>query len=381
MSTGKRGNGEGSLYQRASDGRWLAVYVAPDGKRRTMVAATRQEASKRLTAALKAREDGTLITAKRQTVGAFLDAWLRDSVKPRVRPWTFKGYEVLVRVHIVPAIGKVELGKLAPAQVQDLMNRKAAAGLSPKTIQYMRGVLRTALGQAVRWGLVARNVADLVDGPKVERHEIHPFDPAEARTLLAAVGTDRLQALYSVGLSLGLREGEILGLRWADADLLTGTLQVRHQLQRVDGKLQIVPLKTARSRRTLALPDSIADGLRAHRLLQVKERLAAGETWRGLEPNDASCYIFTTPSGTAIEARTLLRHFGAILDKAGLRRVRFHDLRHSCASLLLAQGVSPRVVMEILGHSEIGTTMNTYSHVVPELGREAARRMDAVLGR
>ncbi|HUY60970.1 MAG TPA: site-specific integrase, partial [Candidatus Dormibacteraeota bacterium] len=333
----KRGNGEGSLYQRKSDGRWLAAYVAPDGKRRTMVAATRQEASKRLTGALQAREAGTLISGKRQTVGAFLETWLRDSVRPRVRPWTYTGYEVQVRVHIVPAIGKVALDKLTPAQVQELMNRKLEAGLSPKTIRYMRQVLRTALAQAVKWELVARNVAELVDGPKVERHEIHPFDSAEARALLAAVATDRLQALYSVALTMGLRQGEALGLRWEDADLEAGTLQVRHQLQRVDGKLQLVPLKTARSRRTLALPDSIADGLRAHRLLQVKERLAAGETWRGLEPNNPDCYVFTTPSGTAIEARTLLRHFGAILDKAGLRRVRFHDLRHSCASLLLAQ--------------------------------------------
>ena len=377
----KRGNGEGSLYQRASDGKWLGVLVGPDGRRKTYVATTRQEASKRLTGALQAREAGTLIVAKRQTVESFLETWLRDSVRPRVRPWTYTGYEVQVRVHIVPAIGKVQLDKLTPAQVQELMNRKLEAGLSPKTIRYMRQVLRTALAQAVKWELVARNVAELVDGPKVERHEIHPFDSAEARALLAAVATDRLQALYSVALTMGLRQGEALGLRWEDADLEAGTLQVRHQLQRVDGKLQLVPLKTARSRRTLALPDSIADGLRAHRLLQVKERLAAGETWRGLEPNNPDCYVFTTPSGTAIEARTLLRHFGAILDKAGLRRVRFHDLRHSCASLLLAQGVSPRVIMQILGHSEIGTTMNVYSHVVPELGREAARRMDAVLGR
>jgi len=354
--------------------------VAPDGKRRTLVAATRQEASKRLTEALKAREDGTLITAKRQTLGAFLEAWLRDSVKPRVRYSTWTSYEVHVRLNIAPTLGKVALDKLTPAMVQALMNAKLEQGLSPRTVQYIRGTLRTALGQAVRWGLVARNVAELTDGPKVERHEIRPFDPAEARTLLAAVGTDRLRALYSVALTMGLRQGEALGLRWEDVDLDTGTLQVRHQLQRVDGQLQLVPLKTARSRRTLALPESITAGLRAHRQSQLEERLLAWKRWKGIEPNAPGAFVFTTPIGTPLEARNIVRQFKAILAAAGLRDIRFHDLRHSCATLLLAQGVSPRVVMEILGHSQIALTMNTYSHVVPELGREAARRMEALLG-
>ncbi|MGH7876579.1 MAG: site-specific integrase [Candidatus Dormibacteraceae bacterium] len=241
------------------------------------------------------------------------------------------------------------------------------------------GVLRTALGQAQRWGLVARNVAELVDGPRVERHEIRPFDPAEARAFLAAVATDRLSALYSVAFTMGLRQGEALGLRWMDVDLETGTLHVRHQLQRIDGNLQLVPLKTTRSRRTLALPESITTGLRAHRLSQLKERLLAGKTWKGLEPSDGACHVFATPIGTPLDARNVVRQFKELLRLAGLREIRFHDFRHSCATLLLAQGVSARVVMETLGHSQIALTLNTYTAVVPELGREAARRMDALL--
>jgi len=252
--------------------------------------------------------------------------------------------------------------------------------MAPKTVQYARGVLRTALNQALRWGLVSRNVADLVDGPKVERHEIQPFSPEEARTFLAAVRGDRLEALYSVALTMGLRQGEALGLRWEDVDLDTGTMHVRHQLQRIDGKLTLVPLKTARSRRTLALPDSITFGLREHRLRQLEDAVKAGKRWKGPKPNEDGAHVYTTAIGTPLEARNVVRAYTAIVKRAGLPHRRFHDLRHSCATLLLVQGVSPRVVMEILGHSQISLTMNTYSHVVPELGREAARRMDALLG-
>ena len=368
----RRGNGEGSVYQR-SDGKWCAAVTVEGGRRRVLYGRTRQEAADKLTDALRARKDGTLTTGSRVTVAIYLDEWLRDVVKPSVRPWTYRGYEVLVRLHIVPEIGRVRLDKLTPAHVQGLVNRKREAGLSPKTVQYMRGVLRTALNRALRWGLATRNVADLVDGPKVGRHEIQPFSPAEARAFLDAVRGDRLEALYSVALTMGLRQGEALGLRWEDVGLEAGTLHVRHQLQRVDGQLQQVPVKTARSRRTLAMPPSIVGSLREHRRRLVEDRLLAGSRWR------ETGYVFTTSIGTPLEARNVVRSFKAILARPGLPGVRFHDLRHSCATLLLVQGVSPRVVMEILGHSQISLTMNTYSHVVPELQREAAARLDALL--
>jgi integrase len=237
----------------------------------------------------------------------------------------------------------------------------------------MLGTLRAALNQAVRWQLITRNPATLVDGPRVEQYEINPLSPAEARTFLAALRGDRLEALYSVALTMGLRQGEALGLRWQDIDLELGYLRISKQLQRIDRKLQLVEPKTKRSRRNLAMPPSIAKALIDHRARQEVERRLAGERWvdTGL--------VFTSPTGTGLDGTAITKQFHKHLERAGLPQRRFHDLRHSCATLLLVQGVAPRVVMDLLGHSQIGLTMNTYSHVIPDLRRDAAQRMEELI--
>lgn len=371
----RRGNGEGSIFRREDLGNWCAVLTV-DGRRMYLYAKSRQEVARKLSAAIEARERGTLVTAPQQPLGRYLDQWLAESVKPRVRPWTFKGYEVLVRIHIKPVLGKVPLQKLTPQHVQRLMNRMIAGGASPKTASYALGTLRTALNEAMRWGLVSRNVASLVPRPRVDRFEIHPLTPAEARHFLEVAAEDRLGALYSVALTVGLRQGEALGLRWDDVDLDAGLVHVRFQLQRIDGQgLQLVAPKTKLSRRTLALPPTIAANLGSHRARQAEERLRAGS--RRIETG----LVFTTEIGTGLDGPNVTKSFQRLLEKAGLPRRRFHDLRHSCASLLLAQNVAPRVVMEVLGHSQISLTMNTYSHVLPELKREAAQQMEALLQR
>ncbi len=303
-------------------------------------------------------------------MGEFLDQWLSDVIRPTVRPWTYKGYEVHVRLHLKPALGRVPLERLTALQVQKLINDKSQAGLRPKTVRYLLGTLRSALNQAIRWQLVSRNVATLVDGPRIEQYEIQPLSPDEARHFLAHIAGDRLEALYSVALTMGLRQGEALGLRWQDIDLEMGYLRVSKQLQRFNGKLQLVEPKTKRSRRTIAMPSTIGRGLAKHRSIQEVERKSAGVRWvdTGL--------VFTTSLGTGLEGTAITKDFHRKLERAGLPQRRFHDLRHSCATLLLVQGVSPRVVMDVLGHSQIGLTMNTYSHVIPDLRREAARRMD-----
>jgi len=259
--------------------------------------------------------------------------------------------------------------------VQEMMNARLAAGFSGKSVAYMQQVLRTALSLAVRWDMVSRNVARMVDRPRIERKPISPLTPDQARTFLAAIRGHRLEALFSVALALGLRQGEALGLRWEDIDLVAGTLRVRYQLQRIGGKLTLVPPKTERSRRTLVMPTTIVERLREHEKRQVAEKLWAGSKW------DDTGLIFSTRVGGPTPARHVIAEFHKALENAGLRRIRFHDLRHSCATLLLVQGVSPRVVMEVLGHSEIALTMNAYSHVVPELQRDAAARMQAILER
>ncbi len=356
-----------------SPGRWRAAITIEGGRRKYLFGTTRQEVAKKLSAARIAQDQGLLVTAPSQPLARFLDRWLKDSVANRVRPWTYKGYEAVVRNHINPTLGNVRLDRLAPQQVQALVNQKLASGLAPKTVASILGILRNALGQANRWELVARNVAKLVDPPRQVRHEIQPFTVEEARVLLDAAQTDRLGALYSVALAMGLRQGEALGLRWKDVDLDLGMLQVTYQLQRINGEAKLVEPKTRLSRRSLALPATILVTLREHRQLQVEERLLAGRRWV------ESGLVFTSTIGTPLDGTNVTKSFQRLLAKAGLPKRRFHDLRHSCATLLLVQNVAPRVVMEVLGHSQISLTMNTYSHVLPTLKREAALKMDAVL--
>jgi integrase len=314
------------------------------------------------------------VDVKRQTVEQFLNAWLQDVVKGAVRPRTYDSYAQLTRDHLNPSLGRHQLSKLTPQHVQVMMNDKLASGLSPRTVQYMRSVLRRALGQALKWGLVSRNVATLVDPPKSERHDIAFLSPTQAKTFLQAVKGDRLEALYGVSLTLGLRQGEALGLTWNDIDFANRTLSVRRSLQRIGRALVLTDLKTKGSRRDIPLPLSVVNMLREHRTRQLEERLAAA-TWG----NDWDL-LFTQPDGAPFNQWSVVAQFKRHLKAAGLPDMRWHDLRHSCASLMLASNIHARTIMETLGHSQISTTMNTYSHVIPELQREAADRMDELFG-
>jgi len=371
VRSGKRGNGEGSVYQR-SDGKWCGALVV-GGRRRVIYGRTRQDVAQKLARAMDSASRGLLREPSRLTVGAFLERWLEDTVRPRVRPLTYSGYAVNVRRHIVPALGHVRLDRLGPEQIQSFLNQKLNDGLSSKTVAYIRQVLRTALDQAMRWNLVSRNVATLVPAPRKVRKPIHPLEPHEIGKFLSAVEGRRLEALYVATLALGLRQGEVLGLKWEDVDLGAKTLRVQRQLQRFGGRLNLVEPKTDRARRVLDLPESVVKALTEHETRQIAERSTAGLQWeeRGL--------VFTTTIGTPLEARSMLRDFRDVKKKGELPPIRFHDLRHSCATMLLVQRVPARVVMEILGHSDISLTMNTYSHVIPGLRTDAAGRMEDLL--
>ncbi len=372
----RRGHGEGTITQR-KDGRWEAKidlgYQDGKRKRKAFYGETRREVADQLKTALHTQQQGLPVAVERQIVGQFLTRWLEDSVRPTVRPKTYDSYAQLVRLYIGPALGHIQLGKLSPQDIQHLLNKLLKSGLSPRTVQYCHAILRISLGRAYKWSLVPRNVAQLVDPPRSRHYEMRSLSPEEARTFLNTVRGDRLEALYSVAIALGLRQGEALGLRWEDVDLDKSTLKVRYALQRIDGKPQLVEPKTARSRRTIVMPQVTVTALRAHRVRQLEERLACGTHWAD------SGLVFTSTIGTPLEPRNAFRLFQEALQRAGLPHIRFHDLRHTCASLLLAQGVHPRVVMETLGHSQISLTMDTYSHVIPALQRDAADRMNALL--
>ncbi len=373
----RRGHGEGTIYRRESNGLWVASvdlgYVNGKRKRKSIYGKTRREVAEKLKGVLHEQQQGRPVAADRQTVGQFLDRWLAGDVKPTKAPKTYASYAETVRVHLVPSLGRITLAKLTPEDVQVLLSSKTATGLSPTTVRYIRTVLRIALGRAEKWGLVARNVAALVDPPRAVRTEVRPLTVDEARTFLGAVEGDRLEALYRVAISVGLRMGEALGLSWEDIDFASGELRVRRALQRVDGRLILKEPKTERSRRTLTLPAALVASLRAHRARQAEERLKLGPEWadNGL--------VFTTPIGTPLEPSNVLKRFKIHLAAAGLPKQRFHDLRHCEASLLIAQRVPIEVVRSILGHAHISTTLDIYAHILPDAHREAAERMDAIL--
>ena len=419
----RRGRGEGSVTRRA-DGRWMARVDLgwQDGKRcrKTLYGRTKRDVQDKLRVMLHRTDQGLPLVPEQETVGAFLHRWLKFK-KAELRSRSYESYEHLVRAHLLPGLERVRLAKLTPLDVSAWFRRHHAQGAGARTIQYARSVLRAALNQALRWELVARNAAALSDAPRHETQEIRPLSPEEAKALLASVAGHRLEALITVAVGLGLRRGEALGLRWGDVDLKAGTLSVRHTLERSGGdatarksllaertslraqlrstadksirqrltaeldevkrrlekvgtSLGLAKPKTKRSRRTITLPSVVAVSLRVHRTRQLEERLAAGEGW------SEAGFVFTTPIGTPIGTHSLHRMFKAMLRKAGLPDIRYHDLRHTAATLLLAQGVDPRTIMETLGHSQISLTLNTYAHVLPTLQHEAAAKMDKILG-
>ena len=368
----KRGNGEGCVTHRA-DGRWAGVISVPgpagSRRRKTFYGKTRAEVSAKMTKGLGDLQVGIEPLDERTTVKRFLTSWLEDTVKPNRRESTYNGYESNVRLHLVPAIGNLALARLTPAHVRRMMEAQLKSGLSPRSVQYIRAVLRVALKQAEADGIVHRNAAALAPGPTVRRTEIRPLTPQQVKLFLAGVGTDRLSALYVVAFTTGLRQSEILGLRWEDVDLDAGTLRVAQTLQRGAGVRYGSP-KSDRSRRTLMLAGFISEALKGHRTRQLEERFRADSEWQdyGL--------VFTTRFGTPVDHRNIGRYFHAHLKRLGLPAQRFHDARHACATFLLSQGVELRVIQEILGHSQIGITANLYSHVMPALQRAAMVHID-----
>lgn len=291
-----------------------------------------------------------------------------------MRPRTWQGYSLIVRLHLEPAVGAIPLLKLQPADVQRMVNDAVTGGRQPQTVRNLHAVLRRALNHAVRWGVVSRNVATLVDLPRARRFETPVLTPEAARAVLAAVGGDRIAPVVAVALATGMRQGEALGLRWSDVDLDANQLTIRQTLQRAGRLATFAEPKTSRSRRTIALADAAVVAFHAQRSRQLQERLMAGSRWQ------ESGLVFTSSIGTPMVPGDLTKRLQRLLRGAGLPRLRFHDLRHGTASLLTAQGIHPRTIMEILGHSTISVTMNTYAHVAPALQREAARSLDAVFG-
>ncbi len=345
----------------------------PAGKRKDFFGKTRAEVNEKLLAAMKNQRDGLPAVSERQTVRQFLTDWL-ETAKPSIRARTYTTYEGLIRLHAQPSIGKVVLSRLTPQHLQLLYSERLDKGLSPQSVRHLHAVLHRALEQAARWSLVHRNVADLVTPPRVQRHEMRTLDAEEARRLLEAARGDRFEALYVLALTTGMRLGELLALRWKDVDLDAGSLGVRGTLLRTKEGMTISEPKTAGSRRHVSVGITAIEALRRHRVNQTAERLLKGPAWKD---NDL---VFANEVGKPVEDTNLRRRsFEPLLTRAAVPRIRFHDLRHTAATLLLGQGIHPKIVSERLGHSRVSITLDLYSHVTPTMQQQAVDAMEGIL--
>ena len=400
----RRGQGQGSLFpwkrKNPETGEleqigWCAMadlgYIGGKRRRQALYGKTQREVVDRLNETLRDHQRGVLPKAGRTTLEQWLTTWL-GSVEGSIRPRTLEHYRWIVREHLIPSLGRTPLAKLAPSDVETMLSAKLKPGpghLAPRTVHHVRAVLRNALQTAERDGLVSRNVASLARAPKVPKTEMKTLLPDQVETYLEAVDGQPLEALFVVALGVGLRQGEVLGLRWQDLELErrdesgapAPALHVRWALQwqrngTDGGHPALVEPKSESSRRTVRIPGFVAEALRDHRRRWLAEKLRLGPRWL-----DEWDLVFVGPYGEPLNPRTVLMEHHAALRRAGLPRIRFHDLRHSCASLLGARGVPARVIQAILGHSSISLTLGTYSHVFAEQHDNAAAAMDRILGR
>lgn len=362
---------------------WTAVASAGValGRRRRKVASapTKAAAEKELTRILGEIDRGIDADPGRLTVASYFSRWLAHH-QGRIRATTYTRYESLARLWIVPVIGAVALGKVRPAHVQAALDRMRDVGKAPRSVIQCRAVMTAAFGQARRWQLLSQNPADGAQAPKASAPDLHIPTAAETTKILGVANEHPQPYPTIVGTiaSGGLRKGEGLGLRWPDVDLDRGIVRVTASLQRakVDGHWVTASFdpKTDRGRREIVLPRFAVESLRAWRKVQNEWRLAAGEGWADTQ------HVFTNALGRPVQPNTFAQVWERIRDGAGFPDVRLHDLRHGCATMLLASGVHPKVVSERLGHSKVGFTLDVYAHVLPSMQAEAAAAIEDALG-
>ena len=366
----KRAAGEGSVYKRGN--RWVAQ-VGSGKNREYKYFDTQREANAWRHKMVEQRRQGLVLTGSKVPLSKFLDDWLVVA-ENSVRPNTYLQYSQIVHQHIVPILGKILLKGLRPDHVQSLYTKKLASGTSPNTTRMIHAVLHRALNHALSLGLVIRNVSDVVTRPKVPHKEMKTLDDYQVRQLIQAAEGTRFQILFWIAVTTGLRQGEILGLKWSDIDWQTGRMQIQRQVQRRKGEgLVFCEPKSASGRRVITLGKATLERLRAYKERQYKEMLVAGDKWQDYN------LIFPTPIGTPLDCSNVLKAYKKCLKEAGLPNLRFHDLRHTAATLMLQEGINPKIVQERLGHADISLTLNTYSHVLPSMQKEAAEKMDELL--
>ena len=369
----------GTIKQRGQDPKaWTIIIPLPkgaDGRRRqqwTTYRGTKRQAEMKLTEILAAVDGGSFVKPTKLTVGEYLEQWLATYVATNVRPNTAEGYTKKVRAHLIPGLGTIALTALTPAHVQAFYTERLQ-GRSAITVRHLHRILHNALKTAVRWQLVGRNVADAAVAPRPQAREMRALDAAGVQRMLDVARSSEHYALFHLAVFSGLRRSELLGLRWQDLDLIAGRLSVRQTLHRLTpGEYITLAPKTAKGRRNVALSPSSVLVLRAHR-----ERREGAAAQLGTDI-PASQLVFSHLDGAPLRPESISQAFKRLCKRAGLE-IRFHDLRHTHASLMLANGVHPKIVSERLGHATVAITLDVYSHVVPGMQEAAAIQFEDAL--
>jgi integrase len=374
---GRRAYGTGSVFQRKDreSKQWVAQIILEDGRARQRYFNTQEEAAHALNEMLYEQRHGTLITEKDQTVKQHFERWL-EIHKTKIRWSTYLDYRRTLTNHILPTLGHLSLQRLKAQDIDELYARKLEERYAPGTIKGIHMVIHMALKQAVRWRIVARNVSEDVSPPReTQPQERQILTPEQAQKLLAAAQGHRLEAMLTLALATGMRRGELLALRWQDIDVQHACLYVRRSANRLPGGYRVTEPKTASGKRKIILPQFVVEALQQHRIRQLEAKLKAGPRW---EEHDL---VFCNIYGRFLNTNSLQVLFASLLRRAGLPHMRFHDLRHSAATMLLNMGVPAKVVQELLGHSDINITLGVYGHVLSSMQQEAIDKLDDLFGK
>ncbi len=363
---------------------WLVrVFLGRDtnGKRKfhnKTIKGAKKDAQKALNSMLRDADLGLLGNSQKQTLNEYLDVWLDTIAKPRLQYRTFKDYGDLLRRYVRESLGNIKLSDLKAVHIQTLYGKMLERGLSPRIVRYTHATLSSALKEAVKLDILPRNVATLVQLPKQTKKEMDVLSKHEAILFLETLEGERMATMFSFALASGMRCQEYLGLQWKDINFEQGTATVQRAVvwHRTGGGWHFSQPKTAKSRRTVPLPSTVMQELRRHRIRQNEERLKLGAAWH---QND---FVFPSEIGTPLNPPNVTRHFKRILKKAEIRTsIRLYDLRHTTATLLLQAGINPKIVSERLGHATIVLTLDTYSHVLPNMQKDATDQLEQMIFR
>ena len=337
---------------------------------------TKKDAQRKLNSVLRSRDLGTYVEPSRISLNHYLDKWLGTAAKPGVRTRTYEDYRWVLDKYVRPAIGECRLDRLRALDVQDVLSKMGDKGLSPRTIRMAHRILSMALKQAVRWGMLSTNPAELVDLPKQKKREMHALSGEQVAEFRKAAKGSRWEILFDLALATGMRPSEYLALTWKDVDLAAGTATVRRSLSRPKGRWEFNEPKTEGSRRTIPITSTVVRGLKEHRARQAEQALKLGAHYR----RDLDL-VFANEVGEPLWSKSGLRvHFKSVVEKTNLpKSLRLYDLRHTCATLMHASGVNIKVISERLGHASAAMTLNVYSHVLPGMQEEATRKLEAAI--